>query len=128
MAIVVDTDVVSYLFKSDTRAKAFEPHLLNTPKFISFMTLAELLRWRMQSNWGSAKKEKFGRFLNDFGVIYADDLLCEVWAELTLNCQQIGKPIAVADAWVAAVALMFEVPLLTNNRRHFENVPHLTIL
>ncbi len=33
-----------------------------------------------------------------------------------------------ADAWVAAVALIFDVPLVMHNRKHFENVEGLKII
>lgn len=39
-----------------------------------------------------------------------------------------GRPIETADAWVAAAALMFDVPLITHNRKHFENVENLKII
>jgi hypothetical protein len=47
MAVVVDTDVVSYLFKSDTRADLYRPHLDGHLPIISFMSLAELERWTL---------------------------------------------------------------------------------
>lgn len=40
--VIVDTDVVSYLFKGDTRGDLYEPHLVGALTAISFMTLAEL--------------------------------------------------------------------------------------
>ncbi len=39
---VVDTDVVSYLFKGDTRAVGYEPLLAGRLRVVSFMTQAEL--------------------------------------------------------------------------------------
>lgn len=62
MAIVVDTDVVSYVFKSDTRAELYAPHLIQTPTFISFTSLAELRRWKFQSDWGEAKQGNLKSF------------------------------------------------------------------
>lgn len=50
--VVVDTDVVSYLFKQDTRAILYQPHLLQALPAISFMTLAEMERWALVKNWG----------------------------------------------------------------------------
>ena len=48
MPVVVDTDVLSFLYKKDTRARLYEPHL-NDPSFIvSFMSLAELRRWTLE--------------------------------------------------------------------------------
>jgi tRNA(fMet)-specific endonuclease VapC len=40
--IVVDTDVVSFLFKNDSRAQLYLPLLRNHELLISFMTEAEL--------------------------------------------------------------------------------------
>jgi tRNA(fMet)-specific endonuclease VapC len=128
MAIVVDTDVVSYIFKKDSRAALYEPHLVQVPKFISFMTFAELRRWEFQSNWGRAKTAKFEFLLSDFGVIYADEKLCNIWASITNESKKKGRPVTTADAWIAATALMFEIPLVTNNRKDFEQIDGLSIL
>ena len=43
-AVVVDTDVVSYLFKSHPVAFQYLPDLKDRTPMISFMTLAELDR------------------------------------------------------------------------------------
>ena len=128
MAIVVDTDVVSYIFKKDTRSKFYEPHLIRVSKLISFMTFAELRRWKFQGNWGKSKSEKFEKLLSDYGVIYADEELCNLWAKITNEGLKKGRPIATADAWIAAVALMFDVPLVTHNRKHFGAVENLKIV
>ena len=44
---VVDTDVVSFFFKGDTRAALYRPHLVGQFLLISFMTVAELDRWSL---------------------------------------------------------------------------------
>ncbi len=41
-AIVVDTDIVSYQFKGDSRASLYRPHLAGKQWCLSFMTQAEL--------------------------------------------------------------------------------------
>jgi len=128
MAIVADTDIVSYIFKKDTRAELYEPHLLQVSKFISFMSLAELRRWQFQNNWGKPKNEKFENLLSDFGVIYADEKLCNLWAKIKSEAYKKGRPVETADAWIAAVALMFDIPLVTHNRRHFENISGLQLI
>lgn len=126
--VIVDTDVTSYLLKEDSRAALYRPHLFGLPKMISFMTLAELRRWELQSNWGVKRIRRAREFLNDFTVIYADEELCRLWAKIKSDAYRKGRPIETADAWVAAVALMFDIPLVTNNRKHFENVGNLKII
>ena len=128
MAVVVDTNIVSYIFKKDTRSELYKPHLLGVPKFISFMSFAELRLWKQKSNWGEAKNVKFEELLADFGVIHSNEELCEIWADIQNAARRKGRPIETADAWVASVALMFDVPLVTHNRRHFENVKDLQII
>lgn len=39
-----------------------------------------------------------------------------------------GRPVAPSDAWIAAVALRHGLPLVTHNRRHFEQLAGLTLI
>ena len=128
MAVIVDTDVASYLLKEDSRAELYKPHLFGLPKIISFMTLAEMRRWEIQNNWGARRIKQAREFLGDFSVIYPDEKLCEIWAQIKSDSHRKGRPIDTADAWVASVALMFDIPLVTHNRRHFEAVENLQII
>ena len=50
-AAVVDTDVVSMLFKGDSRAVSYRSHISGRLLGISFMTLAELERWSLERGW-----------------------------------------------------------------------------
>lgn len=52
--MVVDTDVVSYLFKRDSRAETHRVHLTSSLLLVSFMTVAELDRWTLERDWGEA--------------------------------------------------------------------------
>jgi tRNA(fMet)-specific endonuclease VapC len=44
---IVDTDVVSLIFKRDTRASLYRPHLDGRALTVSFITVAELQRWAL---------------------------------------------------------------------------------
>jgi predicted nucleic acid-binding protein len=55
-AAAVDTDVVSMLFKGDTRALAYRVHVAGRLLGISFMTLAELERWSSGARLGTKAK------------------------------------------------------------------------
>ena len=126
--VVVDTDVMSYVFKHDTRAEQYEPHLAGKDWIISFVTLAEMQRWAIASNWGAAKRGKLAEYLSTVFVFHSDDDLCVRWAEITEDGRRGGRQIQAADAWIAATALLHDVPLITNNRRDFEGVPGLKVV
>jgi predicted nucleic acid-binding protein len=67
-AAIVDTDVVSMLFKGDTRSLAYRVHVTGRLLGISFMTLAELERWSLERGWGPKRKlelaEHVARYLS----------------------------------------------------------------
>ncbi len=125
---VIDTDVVSLLFKRDTRAETYKPHLVGRTLVVSFMTVAELEAWALIRNWGEARRARMREHLRNF-VIYPFELpLCRKWAEVTSAARTNGRRIACADAWIAATALLHEIPLITHNRNDFDGVPGLQVI
>ena len=128
-ALVVDTDVASYIHKKDTRAALYEPHLSNAIMSISFMTLAEMERWAIARNWGARRHAEMLRMLKErFTVIDSSPALCRKWAEVTEQMKRAGRMIAPNDAWVAATALLYGAPLVTHNAVDFAHVAGLTVV
>jgi predicted nucleic acid-binding protein len=54
--------------------------------------------------------------------------LCCKWAEVATGAKRKGRPIQTADAWIAASALHYQVPLITNNRDDYAAVDGLVVL
>ena len=127
-AVVVDTCVVSFLLKNDTRAELYRPHLEVGTKVISFMTLAELYRWSEVRDWSEHRKAELEDDLSPYVVYGVSRALCHMWAETTDQARRRGHPIDVDDAWIAATALLYDLPLVSNNRRDFTHIPDLTLL
>lgn len=128
MSRVVDTDVVSYLYKGDSRANLYYPHLFGQILVISFQTVAELRRWMLSANWGTRRRQHLESRLQRYVVEHSSDALCTRWSEAMESAKSNGRPIAPADAWVAATALHLGFPLVTHNRTHFLGVDGLTVL
>lgn len=128
MPLVIDTDVVSYLYKRDTRAQLYEPHLNDPPFIISFMSLAELRRWTVERNWGEKRCQELEEYLARYLVLHSDDQMCDHWAQATNSARLSGRPIAPADAWVAATALLLDIPLVTHNGGHYAGVSGLRVI
>src|SRR4051794_17370808 len=108
-AVLLDTDITSFLFKKDTRSRWYKQHLHGQERILSFMTLAELDYWAMTRKWGQKRRKELESFLAGFHVHYADRLVCNLWAEVTGRAERRGQPIQVADAWIAATALVLGV-------------------
>ena len=123
--VLVDTDVFSYLFKADTRAALYLPHLRGEITHIAFATVAELYRWAIKSNWGAPRVNDLLQSIKSFTILGYDDATAWHWASVrTIG----GRPMSVGDAWIAAVALRHGLPLITHNRKDYEFIPGLTIL
>lgn len=128
MSAVVDTDVFSYAFKRDSRASLYQPHLDGKFLFLSFMTLAELELWALIGKWGEPRKSRLSASIKRYSIFHSSPDLSKLWAETVSMARSAGKPILVADAWIAATALYLEVPLITHNASDFEGVEGLTII
>jgi predicted nucleic acid-binding protein len=127
-AVVVDTDVASFLHKKDSRARLFRPHLIGRDWVISFMSVAELDEWAEGRQWGQPRRDRLERDLARFVIHYADRHLCRLWAEVRVGAEKKGRPIDKADACVAATALALGVELVTHNPTDYAGVDGLKIL
>ncbi len=127
-SVVVDTNILSYELKRDTRAAIYAPYLQNRTLAISFVTLAELSLWTNRRNWGTRRLSEMDALLSEYFVIYPNDEICRIWARITLLCERKGRKIAENDAWIASCAVHYDAPLITHNWRDFANVPDLDVI
>lgn len=125
--MVIDTNIVSYFFRRDTRAARYEQHVQGRTLYLSFMTVAELYKWPFERNWSEVKKQALVQYLKNYTVLPYDDALAWKWAELVSQICR-GRPMSLQDSWIAATALRHGMPIVTHNRRHFENIPGLTVI
>jgi tRNA(fMet)-specific endonuclease VapC len=125
---VVDTDVVSFLFKNHPIAAAYQAMLAGRPLAISLTTLAEIEYGMEAKNWGAARRELMRQFLAHFTLLLPDAETARIWARIKNGCARKGRPIMFADAWIAASALQLNAPLVTHNASHHRVVENLTIL
>jgi predicted nucleic acid-binding protein len=126
--VVVDTDVVSFIFKGDTRGTLYEAQLDGKLGVIAAQTRAELERWALLHNWGTRRHSALRLFLKRFVLAEVVDTTCLKWAEIMVSAHRTGRAISVADAWIAATALTYTVPLVTHNPSDFKNVLGLTVI
>lgn len=129
-SVVVDTCVVSFLVKGDTRAEHYRPQLEGNHLILSFMTIAELERWALSRCWGQERRDRMEAFLRKNFVVHdvMDRNLCRTLAEVTDQRSRRGREIRCADAWIAATALVLDIPLVTNNVKDFKEIDRLVLV
>ena len=92
---------------------------------VCFASVAELYFWALSRRWGQRRIGELREDLADYIILPYDDQIAWRWAEVK---SIKGRPIEPGDAWVAATALRHNLPLVTHNRRHFEQIPALQVL
>jgi predicted nucleic acid-binding protein len=127
--LLIDTDAVSILFKpthplyQSCLAATTGQYLL-----ISFMTQAELALWPRLNNRGAARVELLKKHIGLFTTLYPDGVTCERWADVVSESRSAGRPMGVADAWIAACARQWGVPLVTANFRDFGHLSGIVLV
>ena len=125
--VVVDTDVVSFLFKNDSRAQLYLPLMRNRDLLVSFMTEAELEQWILLAKWGVERVRRFRIFMTGFASVPSSRDLILQWAEVMVAARANGRRIEAADAWIAATTLLYNATLITHNPKHYLGVPNLGV-
>jgi len=126
--VLLDTDVYSYLTKGDTHASLYRPHVEGRTICVSFITVGEILYGAKKKKWSNAKIEDAKQKLKSVVIIPYDYELCVQYGELKATLEAQGITVALHDLWIAACALRHSIPLISNNRRHFEQIPGLELI
>ena len=81
--ILLDTNIVSFIFKEDSRASDYEPYLKDRQLAVSFMTVAELYQWAAVRKWGERRRNQLAQSLKaNYTVPPFDIRLCQIWGEV----------------------------------------------
>ena len=126
--LLLDTDVVSFFLKSDSRANRYASIVQGNRLALSFMTVAELFQWAAVRNWGQSRIADLEKSLQNYLIIPVDIEVCRIWGNLRAERQAIGKVISPQDAWIAATGIRHDLPLVTNNAKDFQNISKLQVI
>jgi tRNA(fMet)-specific endonuclease VapC len=125
--LLVDTNVVSFLFKGDTRSAGYETLLTGHRLAVSFMTVAELFEWAATRRWGARRLAQLEETLAVYLFIPVDMELCRTWGTIRVAEQSAGRVISPQDAWIAATAIRHGLPLVTHNPADFATIADLDV-
>jgi len=127
-AVILDTDVFSFLMRpKDTRGDAYRPHVKGKTVAVSFITVGELYHWAEKRKWSAKSRQNLEERLKAVVIVPYDAELCRTYGRVRASLPT-GLVVAANDLWIAACAIRHAITLVTNNRKHFERIPGLTII
>lgn len=128
-SLLLDTNIVSYALKEDSRIDLYANHLADSGLVISQITYAELLKWGYVHNWGKRRLEQLEQTLQkNYTIIPVDLDTCRYWAIISAKCRKAGTPISSHDAWIAASAMQYRLTVVTHNHKDFQIVEGLKVI
>jgi predicted nucleic acid-binding protein len=114
----VDTMVATWLHTGGPHADRFRPIVQGHRLCMSFIVVGELRSGaeKVKAKWGAKRREDLEAMIRRFVILPSDDRTCSKWAEIHGSMpDQIGY----ADEWIAASALVYNLPVVTDNVKHF---------
>ena len=125
--ILLDTNIVSHIFNGSDIATPYLERLRGQRVLISFQTLEELWHGAQWAGWGDRRRDELARHLDHYEVVWVGPELVDVCARLRTERKSAGRELPVADAWIAATALLLKCPLATRDHV-FSDIPGLELL
>ena len=104
-SIVLDSNVVSYVFNRDPLARYYVERLRDARQFISFQTLEEAWYGAHSRGWGASRRQDLSSHLERYEIVWPDTDLVGACARLRAERRAAGRELNMADAWIAATAI-----------------------
>lgn len=125
--IVLDTNVVSYIFSGDDRAGYYLEQIRGRRVLISFQTLEELWYGAFAKSWGKRRTNELARHIEQYEIVWTGPELTRVCARLRSERKAAGREMNSADAWIAATAILLNCPLASHDG-DFSETPGLELV
>ena len=127
LSYLVDTDWAVHWLHSNERIQQRVEELRGQGLGISAVSLAELWEGVHYSRDPRESEHQLHGFLSRVSLIGIDSETCKLFGKERGRLRAEGKRIGDFDLLIGVTACQHELTLLTNNRRHFENIDGLRI-
>lgn len=127
MNYLIDTDILIYSLKDNSKVNNNFKIKRNFPKSISVVSYGELIYGAKKSNHKEKNLANVKRIREIFPVIDITPSVMDTFGELKSSLEIEGKIIDDMDLLIASTALVHNLILVTNNEKHFSRIDGLEI-
>lgn len=124
--IVALADTSLFIATEQNRPISFQPP---DQVAVSIVTIAELRLGVLAAMDGSSRAQRLETltFALSFDPIPIDETVANSWASLRLALRDIGKRIPINDSWIAATAIAFDLPVVSQDC-DYDDIPGLHVM
>ena len=127
MAYLIDTDTIIFALRGDKTVSAKFEENKHIPISISMITYAELVFGAKRSGNEQKNMLKVNRIREIYPVEELNIGIMELFADIKANMYSKAIKIEDMDLFIAATAIYNDLTLVTNNTKHFRNIPLLKL-
>ena len=127
MTYLIDTDIIIFALRGDKTVLAKFEENKNIPISISLITYAELVFGAKRSQNERTNMLKVNRIREIYPVEELNIGIMELFADIKANMYSKAIKIEDMDLFIAATAIYNDLTLVTNNTKHFRNIPLLKL-
>jgi tRNA(fMet)-specific endonuclease VapC len=123
--VLIDTSVIiDYLRRPDKKKALLFKYFTKTnyQAVVALTTVAEL--WAGKSMARKKVRLKVGQILNRCQIVFPDLKTAKLTGKLI---RDLNYELAFQDAQIAALAIQFDLPVLTLNQKHFKSIKDLKL-
>ena len=119
---LLDTNIVIEIFRGN---KEIADYLSKLPEiYISSIVLGELYTGINRVTNRAKHLKKLNDFVTLSTVLSIDKETAAYYGAIIANLYKLGKPIPTNDVWIAAIAIQYNLTLLTSDK-HFLEIDNL---
>lgn len=131
-AVLFDTDAFSVLHGQGEAAAEVRRRTKGRFPLLPFIVVGELRKGALYAGWGERRSGALETQIASMTVLPFDEVVIDAYARVTADAKRRGHPLGQDaqsnDAWCAACAIAYAVPLVTRNVRHFFGASELVLL
>jgi len=127
LSYLVDTDWIIHYLNGNRKVVEKLGSLKDEGLSVSIISLAELYEGIYYSTNPDGNKEGLEDFLTGVTVLGIDEEICRIFGKERGRLRKKKQLIGDIDLLIASNCLYYKLPILTNNRRHYEMVGSLKI-
>lgn len=95
--------------------------------YVPLAAYGELHYGALKAKKRSQRVSELEQFLSVITLLRPNKETAEIYGQIRFHLSSAGKPIPENDIWIAATAMQYGLPILTNNK-HFKSVDGISVV
>ena len=127
MKYLLDTNTIIYLWKGNTNIEKRILKVGINNVAVPYIVISELYFGAYNSQRITENIQKINEFVQAVNIINSNTSMMKTFGAIKSKLRAEGKIIDDADLYIASAAMEYELILVSNNTKHFQNIQELMI-